>query len=269
MSGLHKTFYRYTTFLKTPWLDRPERFEPSESLLKAWQGDGIRLRALSLAPPPEARRVQLVCETEATVPPVHAAQRLKGRLNHDLRGAFPAFPGFERDFLLGTLGQNDRGVVERYIREQVDRSDLVDPLYRKRMKALRFHEEPSAPVRGKHRGVHDHFLHIVLVTGGRYRMFVPEAKRVAASLLEGGAEAGMEVLELSIMPDHAHAMVRPDHHRSPERALEDLKRESGRVLRRTAFWQNGGYTGTVGPYRMDLAIDRTRRAGGWVDSGFR
>jgi REP element-mobilizing transposase RayT len=257
MSGLHKTYYRYTAYLKSPM---NETFIPQEDLTAAWQTDGIRLHAFHL----EQRRVQMVCESAATVTPIMIAQRLKGRLNHCLRGRYSDFPGFDRDFFLGTLGQNDRDIVTRYVQGQVDRSDLVDPLYRLRMKALRFHQDPGAPVHGKHRGIHDHFLHVVLVTQGRYRMFPPEAKKVADSLIEGSKDAGMDMLEFSIMPDHAHLMIRPDHHRSPDQSLDDLKSASAKILRRTRFWQNGGYTGSVGPYRMAVALQKTVSRGGWI-----
>jgi REP element-mobilizing transposase RayT len=239
-------------------------FSPPRALLNAWEGDGLRVRAITLGMGDEQRGAQMVCESASGLAPVFVAQRLKGRLNHALRRERSAFGGFERLFYLGTLGQNDREVVRRYIQNQVDRSDLVDPLYRERMKALRFHREPGAAPRGKHKGIHDHALHVVLVTAGRYRMRSPEARRVARGVLEGAEAKGVELLEFSIMPDHAHLLVRPDHHRSPEQTLEEIKRGSGEVLRRTRFWQNGGYTGTVGPYPLEVALRRSVEKGGWV-----
>ncbi len=226
MSGLHKSFYRYTAFLKEATV---AAFTPPDELLQAWQRDGIFLRAFLL----QQRRVQMVCASTATISPVQIAQRLKGRLNHCLRQQSPAYPGFDRDFFLGTLGQNDRDIVAAYIRNQVDHSDLVDPLYRERLKVLRFHEDPGQPPRGKHKGIHDHHLHIVLVTQGRYRMFPQEAKKVSVSIIEGGESVGMDIMEFSIMPDHAHILARPDHHRNPQQSLDDLKSASSQQLRRT------------------------------------
>ena len=95
-------------------------------------------------------------------------------------------------------------------------------------------------------------------------MHVPEARKVAQAVLEGAEAGGMDLLEFSIMPDHAHLLVRPDHHRSPEQTLDDIKLGSGEVLRRPHFWQNGGYTGTVGPYNLEVALRKSREKGGWV-----
>jgi|GEM_PF-1659453 len=33
-------------------------------------------------------------------------------------------------------------------------------------------------------------------------------------------------------------------------------------MRRTAYWQDGGYVGTVGPYKMSIALKKNRELGG-------
>ncbi|WFB36639.1 transposase [Kiritimatiellota bacterium B12222] len=259
MSGFHKSYYRYTAFLTAPLATD---FSPPPALLREWQSDGIQLKAFLLS----GRRVQMICETTPQIAPIKIAQRLKGRLQHHIHKQLPNAAPFDRDFFLGTLGQNDRRIVTHYIQAQVNKSDLVDPLYRKRLNTLRFHEAPSQPPRGKHCGIHDHFLHLVFVTHGRYRMFFPEAKKVATSLLDGATASGIEIYEFSIMPDHAHILLRPDHHRSSAQTLEDLRDASAHILRRTRFWQSGGYTGTVGPYTMKTALQKTRDQQGWIAS---
>jgi hypothetical protein len=32
---------------------------------------------------------------------------------------------------------------------------------------------------------------------------------------------------------------------------------------RTAYWNDGGYVGTVGPYKISVAVDKNRKLGGW------
>jgi len=87
---------------------------------------------------------------------------------------------------------------------------------------------------------------VVLITGGRYRMRSPEARQVFEALCEGVRRLKADPLDISMMPDHAHLLVRWPKMLSSEELLEGIKRESGKRLRRTAFWNDGGYVGTVG-----------------------
>lgn len=89
--------------------------------------------------------------------------------------------------------------------------------------------------------------HVFLITGGRYRMRSPEARQVFEALCEGVWRLKADPLDISMMPDHAHLLVRWPKMLSSEELLEGIKRESGKRLRRTAFWNDGGYVGTVGP----------------------
>jgi len=262
MSGVHKTSYGYTAFLNEPWIHGLNAI-PTE-LAKQWESDGIFVKAMLLGPTNNRRLVQLVCETDPQVSPVFLAQRLKGRLQYALKQESALFPGFTRDFHLISLGGNDRTIVSDYIREQVNHSDLVDPLYRKRMNDLRFEQVPSSPPSGKHKGIHDLALHVVFVIAGRARMFSNEARTVADALLQAVSESSGTVHGFSIMPDHAHLLIRPNHHLSPQETIKSIREASHKKLRRTAFWQQGGYTGTVGPYRLEVALRKTKERGGWV-----
>ena len=83
------------------------------------------------------------------------------------------------------------------------------------------------------------------------------------ALCGGTAAMGADPVEISMMPDHAHLLLRWPEAMSAADLLQGTKRESGKILRRSAFWNEGGYVGTVGPYPLRVALRRNREAGGW------
>ncbi len=260
MSFLSKLYFGYFADFRSEWFGRSPELCPPEVALEAFKAEGIHLHSFCV----ESKRLRIVLEAGESVAPVFATQRLKGRISHAMSRVYPAFPGFMTHFFLRSLGQNTKDIVSAYIQTQVDHSDLVDPLYRKRMKELRFLEEEELTAhKTRHRGVYDLFAHLVLVTGGRYRMFSKEAEKVFLALCDGTRKLGADPLDVSMMPDHAHLLVRWPEKMTAAELLEAVKSESGRLLRRSAFWNNGGYVGTVGPYALRLALARNQREGGW------
>lgn len=259
MAFLAKLFFGYFAEFRAEWNGIAPGCPPTEALVEALSNEGILLRSSCFEP----KRVRLVVEVEDGVSPILLTQRLKGRMGYALRKENSAFPGFSSQFFLRSLGQNTRDVVGQYIRKQVDRSDLVDPLYRERMKDLCFHDEELTVQKTRHRGVYDLFVHLILVTGERYRMSSAQAKKVFDALVEASRQLGADPLEISMMPDHAHLLLRWPERMNAGVLLAEVKRESGRLFGRSAFWNNGGYVGTVGPYPLSKAHEKNAREGGW------
>ncbi|MDA3875281.1 MAG: transposase [Kiritimatiellae bacterium] len=259
MPALQKLYLACNCPFKSNWPDAPRYCCPSKELISSFEAEGITLLSSSF----DLTKAQVVVEVSEVVAPRFLMQRLKGRWSRVLGVASADFPGFEKAYLTRTIGQNTRSIVEKYVQSQVDHSDLVDPLYRERMKELRFHQEETYVQKNRHRGIYDLFAHLVLVTGGRYRLFSAEARKVFDSLCSGVETLGAEVLDISMMPDHAHLLLRWPSELSGMELIEGVKRESGKLLRRTAFWSGGGYVGSVGPYRLKVAMEKNRRRG-WV-----
>lgn len=262
MPALHKLNLGWTGHFAEAWPGAPAFSAPSAGLLKALAADGIVVQAARFT---EAS-AQIVVELAEDITSQKLAQRLKGRLQHDLKPRAAGFPGFARNFLLRTLGQNTKDIVTEYIRDQVERSDLVDPLYRERLQALCFHSDEGALSRSSHAGLHDLFAHIVLVAGARYRMSSAEARLVFDALKSACLSTGLAPYEISMMPDHAHLLVRYPPDAGAEEVIERLKVASGKLFSRSAFWSGGGYFGSVGPYPLRIALDRNRRDG-WCRPG--
>ncbi|WFB36296.1 transposase [Kiritimatiellota bacterium B12222] len=255
MAGLTKLYFGWQAYFKTPWSlgQLPETIKP------LYTPDGITL----LSGFTDHEKVRFIFEAPDSKNPQWLCSRLKGRLNHFIKQEATTFPGFTRSFLLESLGQNDRSIVSHYVQNQVEASDLVDPLYRKRMKAFRFHEEVDARTSTSHGGRYELVLHVILVIGNRHRIFSQEARKVFNALVDACEVLRCQPYDISMMPDHAHLMVSWPSEFSAEDVLEGIKRESGKGMRRTAYWQDGGYAGTVGPYKMSIAIEKNRCLGGW------
>ena len=255
MSCLAKLYFGWSAYFSERW---PTPTLP-ETVKALYEADGLKL----LSAYANQEKVTMVLEAKGGHPPQWIAGRLKGRLNHYLKREPLNFPGFDRSFHLQSLGQNDRKIVSAYVQSQVDASDLVDPLYRQRMNELRFHEEGKSKVSTSHRGRYDLVLHVVLVIANRHRIFSEEARKVFGSLVGACDELGACAFDISMMPDHAHLMLGWPPEMSAMEVIEGLKRESGKILRRPAYWNDGGYVGTVGPYRLSVALGRNRQLGGW------
>jgi len=258
MPFVSKLYVGCTIRLKSAWSEaRPDLPIPSVAL-EAFQAEGIHILSTRFAPD----NLQLLAEIQADVSPAFLIQRLKGRLSHSLKRAHHDFPGFSRHFFLRSLGQNTKSIVSNYVHSQIESSDLVDPLYRSRMKELRFKEENEIlPSKTRHQGVYDLFAHVVLITGGRTRMFSPEAKKVFEALCEGVQSLKADPMDISMMPDHVHLLLRWPQSSTARELLENIQKASGQILRRSAFWTTGGYVGSVGPYPLKIAMDRNSRLG--------
>jgi len=74
---------------------------------------------------------------------------------------------------------------------------------------------------------------------------------IREALLDFAQSHEVVIGEGSIMPDHIHLAVRSGAKWSPLELLEGFKRACCDRLRRSAFWQDGGYADTFGEYRLD------------------
>lgn len=94
------------------------------SVKALYEVDGLKLCSGFI----NEEKVMMILEADADHAPQWITGRLKGRLNHFLKKTYPGFPGFDRSFFFQSLAQNTRETVSRYVQNQVDTSDLVDPL---------------------------------------------------------------------------------------------------------------------------------------------
>ncbi len=86
-----------------------------DAIAPLWEEDGLRL----LEHRSVARTVQAALSAQPDVSPVVIATRVKGRLQYAWRRLAPGFPGFTRNVVLRSVGNNTRADVETYIAHQV------------------------------------------------------------------------------------------------------------------------------------------------------
>lgn len=131
------------------------------------------------------------------------------------------------------------------------------------MNELRFHDEAESQISTSHRGRYDLVVHVVLIIANRHRIFSAEVRTVFDSLVGAAEQLGCRPFDISMMPDHALLMLGWPSDISASELLEGVKRESGKIMRRSAYWNDGGYVGTVGPYKLSIALKKNRDLGGW------
>jgi hypothetical protein len=118
--------------LRYTWCGWPSGgvFEPLpdeawQSLIKAWETDGLRLLEQEL----RRDRVLLTFSTTPTVSPVFLSARAKGRLQHAFRSASGKPVEFSRKLAVRSVGDNSTEAVQEYIESQVENTGFVDPRF--------------------------------------------------------------------------------------------------------------------------------------------
>ena len=140
---------------------------PWDNLLAYWESDGFRLLEHTL----DQNHLSMTFSVRPSVSPECFTTRVKSRLQHASRQTDSPIV-FSRKLAFRGIGNNSRETVEGYIRDQLSRSDLADPIYRSNMERHHYHDDACRlkdPVETK-RGRYWYNLHLVLVVSGRYRI---------------------------------------------------------------------------------------------------
>jgi REP element-mobilizing transposase RayT len=241
--------------LRYSWTGWPSRqpFDADAAVLKGllplWEADGMRLLEHYWSDD----RVQLTFSTTPEMSPVLVASRAKGRLQHALRQAVPAFSGFSRKVSVCSVGHNCREDVEGYIVSQVERARFADPSLQALLQefiVVRKDVNLSEPTTSAH-GQYRYNLHIVLVTAERYRVI----DRARLTLLRDHSlriaeKKGHTISRLSVMPDHLHIALRGNIQHGPREIGLAFQNNLAYALGQVRIWANSFYVGTFGEYDM-------------------
>jgi hypothetical protein len=258
---VHRIAYSWTGWPK----DEPFPPEPSDDLLPtldaAWASDGLRRIAHRWQPD----LVQFTFEAQGNASPEFVAARVKGRLDHALRGTGWRH-GLQRKVAVRSLGENTLEVVLRYIATQLDRADLADPRYVNSLAEAAWDdgdidlEQPVASDFGRYW----YNLHLVAVTHGRGRIgredFLPRVTAAVRAWSEGLAKdrAGRAypgVHSLAVMPDHVHLAVRGPSAQSPDAIAGGLREALNRAAGCLLF-DPRVYAGTFSSYPLSHVRSR-------------
>lgn len=221
-------------------------------LSAAWERDSLHL----LTHVWEPKQVQLTFAAVPAVSPVLFTQRVKGRLQHDLRAAGSP-TSFSRKVTMRSLGHNRSRTVASYVNAQLKHTELADARYRKMLDDAAFSDprvdfsQPSETNSGRYW----YNLHLVLVTANRFRMGgAAFLAKIRESCLQTAAQSDCRLAELSIMPDHLHVALRGSIQMSPKEIGLAFQNSTARVAA-CRLWQDDFYVGTFSEY--DLGALRT------------
>jgi len=183
-----------------------------------WLGDGFRRLGCRWS----RDLVQMSFEVEPAVSPAFFAMRVKGRIDHAMRQSGTPVQ-WSRKVGVRSLGENTDVVVEHYLSLQQRRGDFADPRYGQTLAefsreypSVRL-DDPAESARGRYW----YNLHLVAVTGRRWRMGREDFLPKIASAIPAWAEAeGIGLKSMSFMPDHVHLAFRGNPLRSPAEIAE-------------------------------------------------
>ena len=229
-------------------LPDPPVGEAWQDLVAGWEKDGLRLLEQRWT----REQVQMTFSTTPEVSPELVASRAKGRLQHALRMAGTPV-AFARNFAVRSIGDNTRAAVAGYVANQVVRSDLADPRFRETLAEFAVRDDtvdltqPTATGSGRYW----YNLHLVLVVAERQRFGKREtlaALREMSVRVGRGRRIGIAVL--SFMPDHLHAVLRPEPALAPATVAMGFQNNLAWAVGPCAFWEFTYYVGTFGEYTM-------------------
>jgi REP element-mobilizing transposase RayT len=219
-----------------------------EDTRSAWERDGLRVLEYRWTD----ELVQILFSATPGISPERLAARAKGRLDHALRQAKIDLP-FSRKVSVRAVGDNTRRDLEEYLKRQVDEEQFADERCAASIGRLQFVDpRVNLSIQAESaRGQYWYNLHLVLVARDRGRIRDPQVlQRLRDAFLRIAAKNKHTVGRLAVMPDHLHAMVRPQIGESPLEIVFGYQNNLAYMLDQGRIWSDGYYVGTVGEYSM-------------------
>jgi len=128
----YQLIWSYSLF----WKQSPPSFDWLDRLQQITETDGIRILSHRFILPNVS---QFLISTQPQVSPQLVAQRVKGRLQHELQASMPK--AFHRNYALRSIGLTKREKVDAYIALQLDHHPLADSKVSERFKKYQIHNE--------------------------------------------------------------------------------------------------------------------------------
>lgn len=110
--------------------------------------------------------------------------------------------------------------------------------------------------------VYDCKYHVVFCPKYRRKVLVDEVeKRLKYLFIEKSKELNCEIIEMEIMPDHVHLLIKCDPQFGIHKVVKHLKGYTSRILRQEfkhlksrlpSMWTNSYFVATVGTVSLDI-----------------
>ncbi len=214
-----------------------------------WQEDGFKLQKQSL----KSDMVQCLFAVEPGIAPVKFTQKVKGRLDHQLRQQGDAIK-FSRKVGFRCLGENIRETVNHYVQQQVSKSDYIDPRYKQFLAEFTVTDSDNdlaIPVAKSH-GRYWYNIHLVIVVADRKFPIKREDKleQIRTYIPKIAQKQGCAIAHFSILPDHIHIALKGNPELSPYEIGLSFMNNLSYVLGFNWTWRSEFYVGTFSEYAL-------------------
>ncbi len=245
---VHRLGYDWTGWLSDSMPFPPSTEDAIRACSAAWQGDGLVVSQVRL----HRDRAQILFEAQPAISPVLCCQRVKGRLEHALRGAGTPVK-FSRKIAFRSLGENTDAIVEGYLRKQVRKEGFIDPRYVARLSAYTIEDDDISLAEPEETGSGRYWygLHLVVVVAGRQpiRQYARMEKlRDACGAIARKKGCGLKAV--SVMPDHIHLALKGNIALSPEEIALGFLNNLAFVMGYNRVWKDEYYVGTFSQYGL-------------------
>lgn len=215
-------------------------------LKEAVERDNVRILEVTAKP----RDVwQFYLSTTPDVAPPEIVKSVKGRLQHRLRPTNPDC--FRRNFLLSSVGNARRQVVEDYVASQLAHHRMADLRAQKKLEEFQIkipEVDLGAPQLTAH-AAYVYGLHLVLVHDGRWNeVRANELSKTRDMVLRVARTKEHRVSRLSLLADHLHLVAAIPPKQSPQDVALSYMNNVAHAHDMQAVFCPSFYVGTVGDY---------------------
>jgi REP element-mobilizing transposase RayT len=236
------------------WRETPKSLGWLADLQAATEYDSIRVLNHRFEPPHVS---QFLISTTPDVAPVLIAQRVKGRLQHLIRGT--SAQAFRRNYALRSIGSTKRDKVEAYLASQLGHHQFADPRFEERLAKYQIADatiDLSSPRETAH-ARYWYNLHVVFVMRDREWHVHDEFLTTIHNMIRGAATKKWHMLSRAgILPDHIHLAIGCALDESPAGIAISYMNNLAHAVRSTVFGQSY-WVGTFGEYDLGAVAPRS------------
>jgi REP element-mobilizing transposase RayT len=196
---------------------------------------------------------KFLISTQPQVPPLWIAQRVKGRLQHLLRGRVSK--PFRRNYSLRSIGSTRREKLDQYLSTQLDHHTVADARLNERLRTYQVHcpEVDLSRPRSNNYAQYWYNLHIVLsYVQGDHELRHDKLQGIH-EMISRVSEAKSHLLSrTAIVPDHIHLLVGCRLEEAPQDTVLSYMNNLAYVYAMKAVFRYSYFVGTFSEY--DLGV---------------
>jgi REP element-mobilizing transposase RayT len=217
-----------------------------DELKQVVERDGVRILESRLR---SGGTLQFFLSTQPEIAPPEIVRSVKGRLQHSIQMTTPN--AFRRNFLLTSVGDAKRQVVEDYVASQLCHHHMVDERVNAVLNKFQM-EFPEVDLSQKQTTAHGSYLynlHLVLVHSGRWNEIREDELACCRDMVTRVARnKGHRISRLALLSDHLHLVVGVPPDTAPRDVALGYLNNLAYAHGMKELYSQSYYTGTVGEY---------------------